>query len=56
MINTDVLKVHLVKKQGTLSIVIPKEIREKLKIESGDLLLASYDKSGRIIYRKIQSL
>lgn len=56
MKNADIVKVHLAKKEGTLRIVIPKEAREKLKIKAGDLLLASYDRQNRIIYRKIQSL
>lgn len=55
-INTAIVKVHLAKKEGSLRVVIPKEIREKLKIREGDLLLVSYDESGKIIYRKAQSL
>lgn len=54
-ISTAIVKVHLAKKEGTLRIVIPKEVREKLKIKAGDLLLVSYD-HDKIIYRKAQSL
>lgn len=38
---------------GTLKIVIPKEIREKLRIKAGDSLLVTYNKQNHIIYKKV---
>ena len=49
----DVVKAHQVKKGGTLAVVIPKEIREKLRIKAGDKLLVGYDKQKRIIFEKM---
>lgn len=50
------VKVSIIKKDGTLRVIIPKEVREELKIKAGDSLLVSYDKSGKITYRRTQSL
>lgn len=40
---------------GTLRILIPKEIRDDLKIKEGDTLFVTYDKQKRLIYKKIGS-
>jgi len=51
--NIDIVKAHQVKKEGTLAVVIPKEVRKKLGIKAGDKLLVSYDKQKRVVYQKI---
>jgi AbrB family looped-hinge helix DNA binding protein len=56
MDNFDIVKVQLAKHEGTLRVVIPKFAREKLGIKAGDQLLASVDKSGKLVFRKVQSL
>jgi len=47
------VKAYEVKKGGTLVVVIPKPIRERLKIEKGALLNVRADSKGRVIYRPI---
>lgn len=42
-------------KIGTLRILIPKEIRDDLKIKEGDTLFVTCDKHKRLIYKKIGS-
>lgn len=39
---------------GTLRVLIPKEIREKLDIKKGDSLFVTFDKKGHLIYKKIE--
>lgn len=56
MVNKEIIKVALAKKEGTLRIVIPKSAKEKLGINAGDFLVVTCDKQNRLIYRKIQSL
>ena len=48
-----VVKTHLVSDDGTLRIVIPKEIREKFGIKAGDKLLVSYNKQKQIVFQKV---
>lgn len=41
------------RKNGTVVVVIPKNIREKLGIESGDRFFMTYDKDNRLILKKV---
>lgn len=50
---TNLIRAHKLKSDGTLAVVIPKEVREKLNIEKGTLFKVSKDSKGRIIYKKI---
>ena len=50
---TNLIRAHRLKSDGTLAVVIPKEVREKLNIEKGTLFKVSRDIKGRIIYKKI---
>ena len=49
------MKAHLVKNDGTLSVIIPKEIREKMNIVKGTELVA-YEDSGRLVYELLTTI
>jgi len=53
MPRTNLIKAHRVKRDGTLAVVIPKEIREELGIKKGALFKVNNDSKGRIIYKRI---
>jgi AbrB family looped-hinge helix DNA binding protein len=53
MPSTNLIKAHKLKSDGTLAVVIPKEIREELDIEKGSLFKVTKDAKGRLIYKKI---
>jgi len=45
------------RKEGVVVVVIPKNIRKELGIDSGDRFLITYDKKQRLILKKVdQSL
>ena len=49
----DLVKCWQVRKDGPMVVVIPKEIREKLRIVTGSKFLVSYDKKKRLIFTKV---
>lgn len=54
--SVDIVRVHEVTKEGTISVVIPKPIREHLGIKAGDQLLVSYDQKKNLIFKKLDGL
>ncbi|WP_162858692.1 AbrB/MazE/SpoVT family DNA-binding domain-containing protein [Candidatus Nitrosotenuis aquarius] len=52
MTKKELIIVHLAKKDGTLRVVIPKQIREELKIKAGDTMLVSHT-GHRVIFKKV---
>ncbi len=50
-----IVKAHLVKQDGTLSVIIPKEIREKMGVTKGTELVV-YEESGQIVYEPLTSV
>lgn len=49
------VRAHQLKADGTLAAVIPKPIREKLRISRGTRLLV-YEEGGRVVFRRLDSL
>ena len=57
MKNVGIVKILLSSTDGTIRVVIPKEIREKFGLTGGDKLLVSYNKKKQIVFEKVdQSL
>jgi len=49
-----IVKAHQLKKDGTLAVVIPKEIREQLGILKGTELLVYVTDEGEVAYRPLK--
>jgi hypothetical protein len=43
-------------KDSPIAIIIPYKIRKEFEIKSGDIFEVAFDKKGRLIYKKVQSL
>ena len=51
----NIVKTHQIKPDGTLAVVIPKSIRERLKITKGTRLIV-YEDKGRIVYMLVDKV
>lgn len=49
----EIVKCWQTRKDGVVVVVIPKNIRVKLGIESGDRFFMTYDKDNRLILKKV---
>ncbi len=50
-----IVTAYRVKADGTLGAIIPKPLRERLKIERGTKLIA-YEDGGRLVLQRLESL